>query len=153
MTRLAAAISTFFGCGYFPKAPGTIGSLAGIGTAALFHYWGAGRVTLFAIIVVSFPIAVWASTRTARALGREDPGQVVADEVLGQWVTLLGAAVWNWKTYLVAFLLFRVLDIWKPQPVRKAESLPDGLGIVTDDVIAGIYGALILYIGTQLRLA
>ncbi len=152
MRRIAIALSTFFGCGYFPKAPGTIGSLAGILTAALFHAGGAGRFTLLIISIVVFPAAVWAATVTARVLGRKDPGQVVIDEVLGQWVTLLGAAVWTWKTYLAAFLLFRLFDIWKPQPVRKAESLPEGLGIVSDDVLAGIYGALILYIGTQLRL-
>ena len=152
MKRIAIALSTFFGCGYFPKAPGTIGSLAGILTAALFHAGGAGRLTLLIISILVFPVAVWASTVAARALGRKDPGEVVIDEVLGQWVTLLGAAVWTWKTYLAAFLLFRLFDIWKPQPVRKAESLPEGLGIVSDDVLAGIYGALILYIGTQLRL-
>lgn len=152
MKRIAIALSTFFGCGYFPKAPGTIGSLAGILTAALFHAGGAGRLMLLIISILVFPVAVWASTVAARALGRKDPGEVVIDEVLGQWVTLLGAAVWTWKTYLAAFLLFRLFDIWKPQPVRKAESLPEGLGIVSDDVLAGIYGALILYIGTQLRL-
>jgi phosphatidylglycerophosphatase A len=152
MNRVAIALATFFGCGFFPKAPGTIGSLAGIATAVLCHWWGAGRSTLLVIAIVVFPVAVWASSVTARELGRKDPGQVVIDEVLGQWVTLLGAATWTWQTYLAAFLLFRLFDIWKPQPVRKAESLPEGLGIVADDVLAGIYGALILYIGTQLRL-
>lgn len=152
MNRIAIALATFFGCGFFPKAPGTIGSLAGIATAVLFHRWGAGRFALLVIAIVVFPVAVWASSATARELRRKDPGQVVIDEVLGQWVTLLGAAVWTWQTYLAAFLLFRLFDIWKPPPVRKAESLPEGLGIVADDVLAGIYGALILYIGTQLRL-
>jgi len=152
MNRIAIALATFFGCGFFPKAPGTIGSLAGIATAALFHWWGAGRFTLLMIAIVVFPVAVWASSAAARALGRKDPGQVVIDEVLGQWVTLLGAAIWTWQTYLAAFLLFRLFDIWKPPPVRQAEALPEGLGIVADDVLAGIYGALILYIGTQLRL-
>lgn len=152
MTRLAIALATFFGCGFFPKGPGTVGSLAGIAIAAMLHVAGAGRLTLLIIAIVMFPIACWASTVTARALGRKDPGQVVIDEVLGQWVTLLGAAAWTWKTYLAAFLLFRLFDIWKPQPVRQAESLPEGVGIVADDIVAGIYGALILYIGTQLRL-
>lgn len=152
MKRIAIALATFFGCGFFPKAPGTIGSLAGIAAAALFHKWGAGRLALLIIAILVFPAAVWAASVTARELGRKDPGQIVIDEVLGQWVTLLGAAVWTWQTYLAAFLFFRLFDIWKPQPVRKAESLPEGVGIVADDVLAGIYGALILYIGTQLRL-
>jgi phosphatidylglycerophosphatase A len=152
MKRIAIALSTFFGCGFFPKAPGTIGSLAGIGTAALVQWAGGGRIVLLVMAIVVFPAAVWESTVTARELGRKDPGMVVIDEVLGQWVTLLGASVWTWQIYLAAFLLFRLFDIWKPQPVRKAESLREGLGIVADDVLAGIYGALILYIGTQLRL-
>jgi phosphatidylglycerophosphatase A len=152
MNRIAIALATFFGCGFFPKGPGTIGSLAGLAVAALVHWMGGGRLALFLLIVISFPVSVWASSMAARALGRKDPGQVVIDEVLGQWVTLLGAAAWTWQVYLAAFLLFRLFDIWKPPPVRKAESLPQGLGIVADDVLAGIYGALILYIGTQLRL-
>lgn len=77
---------------------------------------------------------------------------VVADEVLGQWVTLLGASVLNWKTFLAGFLLFRIFDIWKPWPVCEFEKLPEGTGIICDDIAAGIYGALILYIGGRLRL-
>ncbi len=77
---------------------------------------------------------------------------VVIDEVLGQWVTLLGSAARGWRTFLAAFLLFRVFDIWKPWPVRNFEKLPEGAGIVSDDLAAGIYGALILYIGGALRL-
>jgi phosphatidylglycerophosphatase A len=77
---------------------------------------------------------------------------VVIDEVLGQWLTLAGAAVWNWKAYLAAFLLFRLFDIWKPQPARWAEGLPGGTGIVVDDLIAGLYGALILYLGGLLKI-
>ena len=152
MNRFAIAVATFFGCGFFPQGPGTIGSLAGLAIAALLARWGAGRLTLLAITILVFPAAVWASTVAARALGRKDPGQVVIDEVLGQWVALLGAVAWNTKTFLIAFFLFRLFDIWKPWPVRKAESLPEGLGIVADDVLAGIYGALILYIGAELKL-
>jgi phosphatidylglycerophosphatase A len=153
MTRLAVAISTFFGCGYFPKGPGTAGSLAGLFIAIGLHrFCGLDRIGLLWLAVILTPVAVWASTRTARCRKRKDPGLVVIDEVLGQWVTLLGAAAWNWKTYLAGFLLFRLFDIWKPQPVRLAESLPEGTGIVADDLMAGIYGALILYIGAQLRL-
>jgi phosphatidylglycerophosphatase A len=152
MNRLAIALATFFGCGYSPKGPGTAGSLAGLVIAIVLHSLGAGRVALLILTLVLFPISVWASTITANVLGRKDPGEVVIDEVLGQWVTLLGAAVWNWKIYVTAFFLFRLFDIWKPQPVRSAEALPAGLGIVADDIAAGTYGALILYIGTQLRL-
>jgi phosphatidylglycerophosphatase A len=152
MNRLAILIATVFGCGFFPKGPGTVGSLAGVAVAALASYLGYGRLTLLLFILVSFPVAVWAASVTERVYQREDPGEVVVDEVLGQWVALLGAAVWNWKTLLAAFLLFRLFDIWKPQPVRAAERLHGGLGIVADDVMAGIYAAAILYLGSQLRI-
>jgi phosphatidylglycerophosphatase A len=153
MTRLAVAISTFFGCGYFPKGPGTAGSLAGLAIVVVLHrFFGLDRIGLLCLTAAVTPIGIWSATRTARSLKRKDPGLVVIDEVLGQWVTLLGAAAWDWKTYLAGFVLFRLFDIWKPQPVRLAESLPEGIGIVADDLMAGIYGALILYIGAQLRL-
>ena len=90
--------------------------------------------------------------RTARLVSKPDPGIVVVDEVLGQWTTLLGATAFNWKTLLAGFLLFRLFDIWKPWPVRQFEKLPAGVGIVADDLAAGIYGALILYIGGKFGL-
>lgn len=151
-SRLAKALATWFGCGYFPWGPGTAGSLAALAIAFLLHSTlGLGRLTFLALILVLLLPAVWASTHTARALLKEDPGMVVVDEVLGQWVTLLGAVVLNWKSFLAAFLLFRILDIWKPWPVRRFEELPEGTGIVADDLAAGVYGALILYIGGKFK--
>ena len=153
MRRAALLVATCFGCGYFPWGPGTVGSLAAIGIAAGLHaYAGLGRWSLLALTVVLAPAAVWASTRAARVLEREDPGQVVIDEVLGQWVTLLGATTFNLKSLAGAFVLFRIFDIWKPWPVRQLEALPEGSGIVADDLAAGVYGALILYIGGRCRL-
>jgi len=153
VTRLALVLATWFGCGYFPWGPGTVGSLAAIFIAALLHfYFGAGRLSLLLLIAVMLLPGIWASTRTSRYLQKNDPGMVVVDEVLGQWVTLLGASAWNWKAFLAGFLLFRLFDIWKPWPVRKLERLPEGTGIVCDDLAAGVYGALILYIGGGFRL-
>jgi phosphatidylglycerophosphatase A len=97
-------------------------------------------------------VAFWSSTRTARILGKKDPGVVVVDEVLGQWVTLLGAASLTWVNFLAGFILFRIFDIWKPWPIRKLERLPEGYGIVCDDLAAGLYGALILYIDGVFRI-
>ena len=83
---------------------------------------------------------------TAKAEGKEDPRLVVVDEVLGQWLTLAGASHLNWRSWTAGFLLFRLLDIWKPAPVRQLENLPGGTGIVADDMMAGIYGALVLFL-------
>jgi len=153
VNRVAVAIATWFGCGYFPWGPGTAGSVAAIAMAVLLHvYLGSGRITFLILTLVLLWPAIWAATRTARLVQKEDPGLVVVDEVLGQWVTLLGAAVLEWKSWIAALLLFRLFDIWKPWPVRNFERLPGGVGIVSDDLAAGIYGALILYIGGVFRL-
>ena len=153
MTRLAVALATWFGCGYFPWGPGTVGSLAAAVIAfALYSTFGAGRLTFLALTLLLLLPAIWAATQTARLLAKEDPGMVVVDEVLGQWVTLLGATTLNWKSFLAAFVLFRIFDIWKPWPVRNLEKLPEGTGIVADDLAAGVYAALILYIGGKFGL-
>lgn len=89
--------------------------------------------------------AIWAAGVTAREVGSKDPGLVVIDEVVGQWITLAGAMQLNWKSWLAAFFLFRALDIWKPAPARQFERLPGGLGIVADDAMVGVYGALVLF--------
>jgi len=69
----------------------------------------------------------------------------LVDEVVGQWLTLAGATALNWKSWLLGFVLFRLFDIWKPWPVRQMERLSGGLGIVADDAMAGVYGALVLF--------
>jgi phosphatidylglycerophosphatase A len=153
VNRLALLLATWFGCGYWPWGPGTAGSLAAVIIAAALNFFLVpSRILLIGLVIVFLPPAIWASTRTAHLLNRKDPGNVVIDEVLGQWLTLAGAAVLNWKTLLAGFILFRVFDIWKPWPVRQFEKLPEGTGIVTDDLAAGIYGALILYIGSRFGL-
>lgn len=145
-TKLADLISTWFGCGYAPAAPGTAGSLAGLLIGILLHrYAGFGWWQMLLLAAVVFPASVWAATRTARALGVKDPSRVVVDEVIGQWIALAGAHPFNWKSYLAAFALFRLFDIWKPAPVRQLEALPEGLGIIADDVMAGCYAAVLLW--------
>jgi phosphatidylglycerophosphatase A len=151
VNRVAVAVATCLGCGYLRWGPGTIGSLAAI-IIAVVLYAGVGRPALLIATLLMLAPAIWASTRTARLHGKKDPSVVVIDEVLGQWVTLLGATALRWKSVCAAFLLFRLFDIWKPWPVRNFEKLPEGVGIVSDDLAAGIYGALILYIGGKLRL-
>jgi phosphatidylglycerophosphatase A len=103
------------------------------------------QVDFILLSVASLAPGIWAAQVYSRISGEEDPRQVVVDEAVGQWVTLAGAAVYNWKSLVAALLLFRVLDVFKPFPIRRAEKLPGGYGIMADDVLAGILGALVLY--------
>jgi phosphatidylglycerophosphatase A len=144
---VSTAVSTWFGCGYSPVAPGTVGSAAAIGIAILIEHYTAWPPPYFALLALAAsPLAIWAAGETARLHNLKDPQIVVVDEVVGQWCALAGARHLNWKSYLAAFLLFRLFDIWKPPPVRQSESLPGGWGIVTDDLLAGLYAALVLWV-------
>lgn len=143
--KFARLIATWFGCGYAPVAPGTVGSLAALVIAiALNDLAGLPGWSFVVLAAALFAPAVWAATQTARAVNLKDPGIVVVDEVIGQWIALAGAHPLNWKSWLGAFALFRLFDIWKPPPVRQLEALPEGLGIVADDAMAGVYAALVL---------
>ena len=146
MKLLARLLATWFYCGYAPVGPGTAGSAAAILIALALHryenFTGASFGILAAVLTIP---AMWAAGVTANQVESKDPGIVVIDEVVGQWITLLGATHLNWESWLAAFLLFRLFDIWKPPPVRQLERLPGGAGIVADDVMAGIYGALVLF--------
>src|SRR3954451_11637373 len=145
--RFAILLATWFGCGLARKAPGTVGSAAALLIGVVLHEW-AGLLWwhYLALTAVFLYPAVWSATATANALRLKDPQIVVIDEVLGQWVALAGAATLTPATYIAAFALFRTFDIWKPWPVRKFESLPGGWGINADDLMAGVYAALVLWI-------
>lgn len=146
MIRLANLIATWFGCGRSPVAPGTVGSAAAIVIAIGIERFANLPPFGFAVLaMLLFAPATWAAGVSARAAGLKDPQFVVVDEVIGQWITLAGARSLNWKSYLIAFALFRLFDIWKPPPVRQLERLPGGLGINADDAMAGIYSALVLF--------
>jgi phosphatidylglycerophosphatase A len=146
-TRLAILLSTWFGCGLSPKAPGTAGSLAALVIGILLHEYAAFAWWHFLILAaVMLPAAVWSATVTAETKKLKDPQIVVIDEVLGQWIALAGARSLTPATYIAAFALFRVFDIWKPWPVRQLEALPGGWGINADDLMAGAYAALVLFV-------
>lgn len=143
---IARALATWFGCGYFPGAPGTAASAAALLIAALLTRYAGWQPRHFALLALALLVpGIWAAHHEARRTAEQDPRRVVIDEVLGQWITLAGARTLNWKSWLAAFLLFRILDIWKPAPVRQLENLPGGFGIVADDLMAGVYGALVLF--------
>ncbi len=143
---LAMLVATWFGCGRIPVAPGTAGSLGALAVAMALAGWHDWRAPQFGWLAVAALVpAIWAADAYAARKGEKDPQSVVVDEVVGQWITLAGATTLNWKSWLAALVVFRVLDIVKPPPARRAERLASGAGIVADDVIAGLYGALVLF--------
>lgn len=166
----ALAIATC-GVGYMPIAPGTWGSAVGVGLYLLISsvFWSMAlplahqhnfvkilyvAVTLeFLIIVCITLVGIWAASRTEKLSGKKDPGKVVIDEVAGQLIALSAIPLWihAWSMIVLAFLLFRLFDIIKPYPCRRLESLPSGLGIMADDVVAGVYAALVVAVVSCIR--
>jgi phosphatidylglycerophosphatase A len=142
MNGLAVFLASFGYVGYFPIAPGTAGSLAGLAMFAFIRWIGVPAIELGAIVAV-FAIGVWAAHGTEAALGRKDPGIVVIDEVLGMLMTLAILPVSIWGVVL-GFLLFRALDVIKPFPAAQLEHIHGGMGIMADDAVAGIYSHLLL---------
>jgi len=137
------AIATFFGAGYLKPGPGTWGSIAAVLLWAVYAWLAhptphALPFVLLAAIAVALIAGVPAASIVERESGRTDPGFVVIDEVIGQWIALLGSPA-DWRHGLIALVLFRIFDITKPFPVRRLERLPRGWGIVFDDVGAGLY--------------
>jgi len=135
----ACALASSLGSGFSPAAPGTVG--AGLGIAALWFLPAFTPLQLSGLLVLIFFSGVWASTRAERIWG-PDPGRVNWDEVAG----MVASVIFLPKTlmvYLSAFILFRIFDIAKPFPVNRAERLPGGWGIMTDDLIAGAYANLV----------
>jgi phosphatidylglycerophosphatase A len=149
-TRVARLVATWFGCGYAPVGPGTVGSLAAALMAWALGVWGGWPPWAIAALGAAIAIpGTWAAAVTARAERTEDPGIVVIDEVAGQWIAFAGAGLITWKSVLAALLLFRLFDIWKPPPVRQLEKLPEGFGVMADDAFAGVYAAVLLYVASR----
>ncbi|MBN2413801.1 phosphatidylglycerophosphatase A [candidate division KSB1 bacterium] len=138
----ALFIATTFYSGYFPIAPGTVGSFVAI--VALWLLPPLSWLSLSIISIVGFIIGVWASNIAEEHWGH-DPGRVNWDEVVGMIITII-ALPKNWIIYVCAFFVFRLFDVVKPYPVNKTEKLPAGLGIMSDDVVAGIFANVVLQI-------
>jgi phosphatidylglycerophosphatase A len=142
----AELVGTFFYAGRLKPGPGTWGSLAALGlwllaAPAIVPAWRPFAVGLAAVAATA--IGIPAATRVARAMGKEDPSQVVVDEAVGQWLALIAVPL-HWKPLLVAFVLFRAFDITKPFPLRRLERLPEGTGIMMDDIGAGLYALAVV---------
>jgi len=141
--RIAKAIASFFYVGFIPVIPGTFGSLAGLILYFLLQTTPSWQIYLGVVVVVTVA-GVWAAGKAEKGSGIVDPSFVVIDEVAGQLITLFLIPP-QWFYVLPAFVLFRFLDIVKPIPARQAERLPGGWGIMSDDVIVGIYGCILMH--------
>jgi phosphatidylglycerophosphatase A len=144
----ATVVASFFGIGRLKPGPGTWGSLA-----TVILWWAASSrmplttrtwATIVAAAAVTL-IGIPAATLAARGAGSKDPQFVVIDEVAGQLITLIAVPL-AWKTFLAGFILFRVFDMWKPFPIRHLERLPEGTGIVVDDLGAGLYALIVMHL-------
>lgn len=144
MTRLAVFICTAGYVGYFPVAPGTIGSLAGLGLYALVILAGSAWVEA-AVILLVFALGTWASTVGEHYFGGIDPGPIVIDEVLGMLVTLAFVPV-GLSGAIIGFVVFRVFDVIKPFPAARLERLHGGLGVMADDAAAALYGNATMWV-------
>jgi phosphatidylglycerophosphatase A len=159
----ALALSTF-GVGYLPLAPGTWGSAIAVGIYLLARWavWNSTQcltacgwrqssadawvefVLLVALLLFSL-LGIWAAGRAAKLFGDKDPGKVVVDEVMGQFIVFFFVPLGiSWWLILSGFLLFRVFDIWKPYPIDDLQNLPGGLGVCADDILAGVYAGVCL---------
>lgn len=138
--RPACLLALGFGSGLSPKAPGTFGTLAAIPFYLLMQHLG--LLTYLLVILASFVVGVWLCQQAADWLQTDDPSAVVWDEMVGFWITMI-AAPSGWLWIVIGFVLFRIFDIWKPWPVSIADQkLHGGMGIMLDDVLAGIYAAM-----------
>ena len=142
MTKLGLFLATCGYVGHVPVAPGTAGTLVGVAVFYGLRAFG-GTVVEAAAIVILFAVGVWASGVAERHWKRTDPGPVVIDEVVGTLITLLWLPLTPLGVF-VGFLVFRVLDVVKPWPAARFESLHGGLGVMADDAMAGVYGHLLL---------
>jgi phosphatidylglycerophosphatase A len=150
-TRLATLLATVFGAGYLPWAPGTWASLLSLPLAWCLGALGGWPALLAGAVLLTFA-GIWACGRHARAAGLKDPSECVIDEVAGQLFACVPLAITARLAavlpVLLAFVLFRFFDIVKPWPIARLEHLPGGVGVMADDVLAGVLAALLVWFAT-----
>ena len=145
MNVLAKAFVTFLGVGYFPVAPGTAATVAGIGLIFLLQGFLISYITVTAVLLI---LAIPVCTYVEKQLNCKDPGIIVIDEVVGVMIALLGLPL-SWPIMIIGFFLFRAFDMFKIYPINRLEALPGGWGIMLDDVMAGVYTNIILHIAMR----
>jgi phosphatidylglycerophosphatase A len=146
---VATSLATWFGCGLSPRAPGTVGSIGAVPLHLLLSQtpWG---VHVAAVLLVA-AVGVWASQVYAVERGEKDPQRVVVDEVAGTVIAMGLVRSAPWFVQLAALVGFRVLDIWKPGPIRRVERIePVGAGIMCDDLLAGVLAGAAVWLGWRL---
>ena len=146
--RWATIIATLFGIGRLRPGPGTWASavtVLGWGSLAYALHPNDRVFAAIALALLVILIGIPAATQVSRSTGNKDPQYVVIDEVAGQLIALIAVPL-TWKTFLTGFILFRAFDIIKPLPVRQLEGLREGIGIVLDDVAAGVYALAVMQI-------
>jgi phosphatidylglycerophosphatase A len=144
VSRVARWIATGFGAGYAPVASGTAGSLVALPfLPALASLRVAQPAVYLVVLGATIGLAIWAAEHASREWRTVDDGRIVADEIAGMMVA--GTFVpGTWPAALLVFVVFRVFDVWKPFPIRQLEKrLPGGLGVVTDDLLAGVYTGIV----------
>lgn len=145
MNTLAKVIATGFGSGYAPVAPGTAGAL--LATVITYFIansttWSSLNIALIALSIIFTVLGIWSANALQSEWGH-DPGRIVVDEMVGIWISMLFIP-FSLVNLLLAFGLFRLFDIWKPWIVKKAEDLDGGLGVMADDIVAGVFANIVL---------
>ncbi len=143
LRRIGVFIATCAYVGYAPVAPGTFGSAIGLAVFYVVRHQRSTTVEV-AVIVALAAVGLWSATEAEHHFGGIDPGPVVIDEVIGMLITLAFIPV-NVAGAIVAFFIFRFLDVVKPWPARRLEQLPGGFGVVLDDMMAGVYGNIVMW--------
>lgn len=146
MNKAARFFATLFYVGYFPKAPGTMGSLFSLLLAVPLILFG-GLYIFIALLIIATLIGFWSAEVYRKEMNKEDPKEVVIDELVGQWMILLFINPTIWWHWLLAFGLFRLFDIIKPFPVDYLDkNIKGGAGIMIDDMAAAVMGIIALKI-------
>ena len=146
LDSLAVAIATLFGVGRAPLAPGTVASLVTVVVLAFVPFSRAGLIVFFVVVVVA---GTWAAHRAERVIGGKDPGAIVIDEVAGMTLSVLAFPLTP-EVLATGLALFRAFDVWKPAPARQSQRITGGVGVMIDDLIAGLYALLLIALARRI---